>query len=121
MKKLLLLIEDNPLLTGMYQAAFEKAGFEILLAHEGGAGIRLVKEKKPDAVILDLLMPGIDGFAVLAAIKADEATKMIKAIVLTSVTNPDELKRARDLGALDCLVKSDLKLAEIVEKVRLVV
>ncbi len=118
MKKLLLLIEDNPLLTGMYKTAFEQAGFEVILAHDGEAGLAAVKEHKPDGIILDLLMPGMDGFTVLGKLKEDVNTKNIKTIVLTSITEKAELERAKKLGAIDCLIKSELTLANIVEKIK---
>ncbi len=115
-KKLLLLIEDNPLLTGMYQAAFEKAGFSIIVAHDGATGLALAKEKKPTGVILDLYMPGTNGFEVLTTLSGDESLKTMKAIVLTSSTTPGDKERATRLGAADFLVKSELTLASIVSR-----
>ena len=117
-KQLLLLIEDNPLLTGLYEAAFEKAGFDVIVAHDATEGLAFAKDKKPDGILLDLLMPGIDGFDVLEKLRADESMKKIRTIVLTSVTKKEELDRAKNLGALDCLVKSELTLATIVERVK---
>ena len=116
MKKLLLLIEDNPLLTGLYQTAFEKAGFEVLLAHDGETGLHLAQEKNPEGIVLDLLMPGIDGFEVLKQLKDHESTKHMKTVVLTSLIEGKDLERAKKLGALDCIVKSESTLAEIVER-----
>lgn len=101
----------------MYEAAFEKAGFEIIFTHDGKTGLALAKNKKPDSIILDLLMPGMDGFAVLEKLKKDRVTKDIKVIVLTIVTKKEDLERAKKLGALDCLIKSELTLAEIVRRV----
>lgn len=116
-KKLLLLIEDNPLLTGMYETAFVKAGFEVAFAHDGELGLSLAKDKKPDGIILDLLMPGMNGFAVLERLKKDRITKGIKVIVLTVVTKQEDLERAKKLGVVDCLIKPELTLAEIVKRV----
>ncbi len=117
-KHVLLLIDDNALLTGLYQAAFEKAGFSVVFAHDGQSGLELVHEKKPDGIVLDLLMPGIDGLEVLKEIKGDDATKSIKVIVLTSVLKKEDRDRARQLGASDYLVKSEVRLAEIIERVK---
>ena len=117
-KKILLLIEDNPLLTGMYKTAFEKAGFDVILAHDGEAGLALAKEKQPAGIILDLLMPGTDGFVVLIKLQSDPAMKNIKTIVLTSVTKQEDLEKAKSLGAVDCLIKSELTLADIVERIK---
>ena len=117
-KKILLIIEDNPLLTGMYQVAFEKAGFEVLVAHEGDAGLKLAEEKKPDIVTLDLLMPGMSGFEVLEKLKAGDSTKNIKVAVLTALADKEHKEKATRLGADDYLIKSDLTLAQIVDTIK---
>ncbi len=116
-KKVLLLIEDNPLLTGLYKTAFEKEGLEVLFAHDGETGIALAKEKQPNAILLDLLMPGIDGLEVLKKIKSNSITKKIMVIILTIVSKEDSQKKAKDLGAEDYLIKSELELNEIVNRV----
>lgn len=116
-KHLLLIIEDNPLLIGMYKAAFEKKGVEVSLAHDGDSGIQLAKDRKPDVIILDLLMPGTDGMQVLRALKNDSTTKDIKVVVLTIVPKAEKLAEAEKLGIVDYLLKSELELHEIVDKV----
>jgi len=116
-KNLLLLIEDNPLLVGMYKTAFERNGINVVFAHDGKTGIELAKEKKPDIILLDLLMPGIDGFEVLKKLKIDSETKGIKVIILTVVEEKKSMERVKKLGAIDYLIKSELKLNEIVERV----
>lgn len=116
-RKILLLIEDNPLLTGLYKAAFEKRGLNVFFAHNGEDGLKLAKDKKPDLLLLDVLMPGMDGFEVLKALKNDPLTKKIKVIILTIVNDKKSEQRAKEMGALDYLLKPKLKLKEIVEKV----
>lgn len=116
-RSFLLLIEDNPLLVGMYRAAFEKAGFEVAFAHDGETGLTLAADKKPDVILLDLLMPGMNGFEVLKALKANPATKKIKVIILTVVTDEESKHKADELGADGYLIKSELTLAQIVEKI----
>ncbi|HEV8601157.1 MAG TPA: response regulator [Patescibacteria group bacterium] len=113
----LLLIEDNPLLTGMYRAAFEKAGLDVAFAHDGETGLKLAKDKKPDVILLDLLMPGMDGMSVLRELKKDGTTSKIKVIILTVVTDDEAKKKAEELGADGYLIKSELTLAEIVKKI----
>ncbi|MEK7560435.1 MAG: response regulator [Patescibacteria group bacterium] len=117
LKKLLLLIEDNPLLIGMYKAAFEKAGIDVLLAHDGEKGLTLAKEQTPDLIVLDLLMPGMDGLEILKRLRDDPTTKELKIVVLTIVARAEAEEHARRLGVLDYLVKSELKLHEIVERI----
>lgn len=115
--KELLLIEDNHLLTGLYRCAFEQKGLEVLRTHSGEEGLKLAKEKKPNLVLLDLLMPGIDGFEVLKRLKNNPITKRIAVIILTAVTDEAKKRRAKRLGAADYLIKDDLEINEIVKRV----
>ncbi len=114
---ILLLIEDNPLLTGLYKAAFEKEGINVFIAHSGKDGIELAKEKKPKAILLDFLMSGMNGLEVLKILKADPATKDIAVIMLTVSAGPETKEQAKALGITDYLVKSDLKMDALVQKV----
>lgn len=116
-KKLLLLIEDNPLLVGMYKAAFQKKGLTVLFAHDGETGIKIATEKKPDLILLDILMPGLDGLSVLNKLRENPTTKNLKVIILTIVTDKTVQERAKKFGVLDYLLKQELKLHEIVERV----
>ena len=117
-KPLLLLIDDNVLLTRLYQTAFEKEGYSVVVAHDGETGLALAKEKKPGGILLDLLMPGTDGFAVLEGLKKDSSTKEINTIVLTTVSKPEELERAKKLGALECIIKSEIRLDDLIAHVK---
>jgi len=116
-KRLLLLIEDNPLLSGLYQNAFEKAGFEVEIAHDGKIGLTLANQKNPDAIILDLLMPGMSGYDVLESLRKDPATKEIKVIVLTVINEKEAWEKTKNLNVSDYLIKTDLRIPEIVERV----
>ena len=116
-KNLLLLIEDNPLLTGLYKAAFEKAGINVLIAHDGKRGLELAKEKHPSVIVLDFLMIGMNGLEVLQLLKSDPATQNIKVIMLTVASEQQDKDKAKELGAVDYLTKSELSVNDIVEKV----
>ena len=116
-KRILLLIEDNPLLSGLYQSAFEKAGLEVEIAHDGESGLALARQGKPSAILLDLLMPGMSGYEVLEALKKDATTKNIRVIILSIINEKEAQEKARKLGAVDYLIKTDLELPEIVKRV----
>src|SRR3989304_3600865 len=102
-KRLLLLIEDNPLLSGLYQSAFERAGLGVEVSHDGESGLALARQKRPHAILLDLLMPGMSGYDVLGALKKDAATKNIRVIILTVLDEKKAQEKARKLGAADYL------------------
>ena len=116
-RRTLLLIEDNPLLVGMYQAAFAEHGVAALMATDGETGIALAAEHQPDLIVLDLLMPGMSGFDVIAALQRSPKTKDIRIVVLTVVTDDAAREKCKALGVADYLIKPDLRLAEIVERV----
>lgn len=116
-KHLLLLIEDNPLLTGLYKTAFEKEGFTVLVSHDGQGGLQIAKEKKPEVILLDYLMSGMNGLQVLENLKTDPATKNITVIMLSVSGDEDKKNKAKELGAKDYMVKSDLSVGDIVKNV----
>lgn len=112
----ILLVEDNPLLVGLYKAAFAKRGLAVKSASDGKTGLEMVKTDKPRLILLDIYMPGMDGLAVLEAIKKSRALKATKVIVLTVVDRKETREKASQLGAVDYLIKPELKLEEIVER-----
>ncbi|PIR05348.1 response regulator [Candidatus Kuenenbacteria bacterium CG11_big_fil_rev_8_21_14_0_20_37_9] len=86
------------------------------MALDGEEGLRKARESKPDLIILDLILPKLDGFNVLREIKKDNAIKHIPVIVLTNLS--DVTDKAIELGADKCLVKSDYSMSDIMEKIK---
>ncbi len=116
--KRILFIEDEPALQKILGEALSKEGYEVIAALDGEAGLRLVETKKPDLVLLDLILPKIDGFEVLRRIKEDPETKEIPIIVLTNLERMEDVDRVSELGAITYLVKDNYTLEEVVEKIK---
>ncbi|SRR5258708_22156409 len=116
MKKVLV-AEDDKFLANAYRIKLAKAGFEIKLATDGQEVIEALKTYTPDIMLLDLVMPIRDGFSALEEIKANEQWKHIPVIVASNLGQKEDTERAQKLGAADVVVKSDLSLDELVEKV----
>ena len=115
----LLLIEDDSLMIRMYSRKFEADGFELKTALNGEEGLVAVKEFEPDVILLDVMMPKMNGLQVLDALKADGATKSIPVILLTNLGGSQEdIDRGLEKGAVAYLVKSDMKPDEVVAKVK---
>ena len=113
------LIEDDQTLAKYLAAAFKDDGsFEILLAPDGEEGVKLVKMKKPDLILLDIVMPKMNGLEALKIIKADPTVKDITVIMLSNLSQHKDLDAAKKLGALAFLVKVDMEPHEIVNKVK---
>jgi DNA-binding response OmpR family regulator len=116
--KTILLVEDDAIISSMYKAKFEDDGFKILIAQDGVSGLELAKKEKPDIIVLDVILPGLDGFSVLEEIKKDLTTKNIPVIMLTNLGTNEDKTKGRNMGALDYLVKASLTPAEISDKIK---
>lgn len=94
-----LVIDDEPDVRWVLQLTFERAGHEVLLADDGLRGFAMAQRQRPDAIVLDLMMPVMDGYGVLDALGRDERTRHVPVLVLTAKALPDEEARATGTGA----------------------
>jgi len=114
----ILLIEDEEVLANMYETKFKNEGFRIRKALDGEAGLKMVAEEKPELILLDIIMPKLDGFSVLKRLKANEATKDIPVVLLTNLGQNEDVDKGQKLGAVGYLVKANLTPSEVVKKVK---
>ncbi len=112
------IIEDEEMLVNMYVSKFEKEGYEIDSAFNGREGLEKVKTYHPDIVLLDVIMPEMDGFMVLKQLKGDASTKNIPVIMLTNLGQGEDVEKGQKLGAKDYLVKANLTPSQVVDKVK---
>jgi DNA-binding response OmpR family regulator len=117
-KKKILIVEDDQMIASMYKTKFEADGFECLMAGEGPSGLEMVKTEKPDLVMLDIMLPQLDGFSILKAIKNDNETKNTPVIMLTNLGTEEDKAKGQKMGAIDYLVKASLTPAEISKKIK---
>ena len=117
-KKQILVVEDDQFLRGLMVKKLESEDFDVMQAVDGESGLRLAREKKPDLILLDLVLPGIDGFEVLKQLKADSDTADMQVVVLSNLGQKDDIDRALSLGAKDFLIKAHFTPGDIVEKVK---
>lgn len=112
-EKIVLIIEDDEvILRAMYLALHEQQ-FTIATATDGESGLQMTERIKPDLVLLDLIMPKMDGFTYLEHMKANAKLKKIPVVVLSNLGNEENIKKAKKLGAADYFVKSDTDLSEL--------
>jgi len=116
--KTILFIEDEPTLQKLVGSFLEKEGYEVISALDGEAGLKLVRKMKPDLILLDLILPRKDGFAVLEEVKKDETTKDIPVIILTNLESSGDVEKALSLGATTYLVKANYELEEVIKKIK---
>lgn len=117
-KKKILIIEDDSILQKALQEFLIAEGFETLSALDGEEGVKIGKEKKPDLILLDIILPKMDGYEVLKAMKSDESTKNIPIILLTNLGSLNDVEKALGLGATTYLIKADYKLEEVAKKIK---
>jgi DNA-binding response OmpR family regulator len=117
-KNKILVVEDDPMISSMYKTKFEVDGFEVFTADNGATALELVKKEKPDIVMLDIILPQLDGFSVLEQIKQDKTTKNIPVIMLTNLSTDEDREKGEKMGALDYLVKASLTPGQISEKIK---
>ena len=118
MAKTILIIEDDKFLRELIAQKLIKEGYEISEAIDGEEGFKKVKEEKPALVLLDLILPEIDGFEVLARMKDDPGLAQIPVIILSNLGQKEDVERCLKLGAVDYLIKAHFTPGEIIEKIK---
>lgn len=114
----ILLIEDDPFLLNMYAAKFELENFNIIIADNGEKGLALAIKESPDVILLDIMLPNMDGFEVLQRIKSDSRLSKITVILLTNLSQKDDVDKGLNMRAEDYLIKAHFTPSEVVEKVK---
>ncbi|MCB9802481.1 response regulator [Candidatus Nomurabacteria bacterium] len=114
-KAKILLVEDEEMLANMYEVKFQNEGFDITKALDGATGLELAKSIKPDLMLLDVIMPKMDGFSVLKAIREDPEIKDLPVILLTNLGQDEDVQKGKELGVVGYLVKANVTPAEVVE------
>ncbi len=118
MAKKILIVEDDKFLRELIARKLRNEGYEVLEAVDGEEGLKKIKEIKPDLILLDLILPGIDGFEVLAKKKEDPQIEKIPVMLLSNLGQREDVERGLRLGAVDYLVKANFTPQEIIEKVK---
>jgi CheY-like chemotaxis protein len=113
----ILIIEDEPTTLKLVKLVLQRAGYQTVTADNGSEGLRQVTESKPDLVLLDLILPGIDGFQVCRMLRQDPATRRLPVIIFSGLNRPAEQRQAFEAGGDDFLTKP-IRLADLLDKVR---
>ena len=114
---LVLIIEDDEFLKNMVIQKLKMEGFEVKGAPDGKTAFELLRDQNPVLIVLDLLLPGVDGFQILQNLRGNPQFKGVPIIVLSNLGEPEHIDKAKTLGADDYLIKAHFTLGEIMEKV----
>jgi len=119
--KVILIVDDDPTLLEMYVERMKAEGAIVVQAMDGEQALEQVKSSKPSIVLLDIMMPKVNGFEVLRQIKADSETAAIPVIILSALNDDQKRREGLSLGASDCIAKSEILPADVVKKVEAVI
>lgn len=112
------IVEDDPLIARLYQKAFIFERYEAQIAGNGREGLELIRQKKPTLVLLDIMMPEMNGLEVLDKLKSDPETKNIPVVILTNLAGEHDAETALAKGAVKYIIKSEYDPQQIVDMVK---
>jgi DNA-binding response OmpR family regulator len=114
----ILLVEDDRMISGMYETKLRQEGFQIVLAENGADALELAIQERPDLVLLDIILPQIDGFAVLQELRLNRNTREIPIVMLTNLGTPEDKEKGVRYGATEYLVKANLTPTDVAQTVK---
>lgn len=116
--KTILLVEDDPFLIDIYSTKMKEAGFVVEVAQDGEEAFRKIKELTPDLVLLDIVLPTVNGWEILRNVKKDDSLKDLKIIILSNLGEKDEVEKGMKAGATRYLVKAHYTPSEVVKEIK---
>ena len=120
-QKYILLIEDDPFLIDIYTTKFREANFEVEVVEDGEKALTSLKERKPDLLLLDIVLPNVDGWEILREIREDSNLKDLKVVILSNLGQKEEVEKGFKLGAAKYLIKAHHTPTEVVEEVKKII
>lgn len=117
MNNTILIVEDDEFLRSLTAKRLEKEGYVIAVAVDGESALTVASQTKPALILLDLLLPGLDGFEVLKRIRENEALKTVPVIVFSNLGRQEDIEKAQTLGADDFLIKANFTLDDLCGKI----
>lgn len=115
--KKVLLVEDDPFLMDIYTLKFKEAGFQISGVQDGGEALQKIKELSPDILILDIVLPSLDGWEILRKVKSEKRFNKLKVVILSNLGQQKEIEKGISLGALRYFIKAHYTPSQIVQEI----
>lgn len=112
----ILIVEDDEFLRSLTARRLEKENYKVTVAVDGESALKVAQESQPALVLLDLLLPGVDGFEVLRRFRADDKMKTVPVIIFSNLGSKEDIEKARSLGADDFMIKANFTLDDLMEK-----
>jgi CheY-like chemotaxis protein len=116
--KTILFVEDDPFIVDIYKTKLRESGFNVEAAFSGGECLKKLKEKKPDLLLLDLCLPEIEGWEIIETVKKSESLKTLPIIILSNLSQKQEVDKAINLGAERYLIKAHYTPSEVIKEIK---
>lgn len=116
--KKVMIIEDDRFLSSLIKARLEKDGLNIIQAFDGEEALKLLKQIKPDVMVLDLIMPKVTGFEVLEAVSISPELNRIPVVILSNLAQDSDIEKAKSLGAIEYFVKVRVSIDDLFNKIK---
>lgn len=114
----ILLIEDDSLIVKIYTTRLKADGYEVISAEDGEKGIEIAEKEMPNLILLDVMMPKVDGFTVLQSLRSQDQFKNTPIIMYSNLAQEAESKRALEIGATEFITKANISPTELVNKIK---
>jgi DNA-binding response OmpR family regulator len=114
----IMIVDDDPSLGDLYQNVFKTEGYDVVWVSDGENALARILEEKPDLILLDIMMPKIQGLDVLDIVKATPQTEKTKIVVMSALSDEEIINKAKEYGAVDFLVKSKVDMGMVVKRVK---
>jgi len=116
-----LLVEDDPMIIDMYKMRLEEEGYDVLLTDKGSEAIELAEKEKPSIILLDIILPEIDGFSILQTLKSKIKTKNLPVLLLTNLGQETDQEKGTQMGAAGYFIKSQHTPSDVIVAVKKIV
>jgi DNA-binding response OmpR family regulator len=115
---LILLVEDEPLLANLLRQRLEREGFTVVLGKDGEEALKILKEKKPDLILLDIILPKISGFELMERLKDDPSFQRAPIVIISNLGQERDVEKGQSLGAIGYFVKAQVSIEDLVLQVK---
>jgi DNA-binding response OmpR family regulator len=116
--KKILLVEDEPMLSNILNQRLGKEGFQVIVARDGSEAVRILKQEKPDLILLDIILPKMSGFEVMETMKSDPTLQSAPVVVVSNLGQAEDVERGQSLGAIGYFIKAQLSVEDLVSKIK---
>ena len=117
-QKIILLVEDEPLLSNLLRQRLEKDNFKVIAAHDGEEALKILKTDKPDLILLDVILPKLSGFELMEKLKEEPDFQKAPIIIISNLGQEGDMEKGQTLGAVGYFVKAKMSIEELVGKVK---